>query len=59
VGSFSEGASTFAGGGAHIFFNAEKQENKREQGGSTLAGGPAPVGPLRRYGAAKTRTYNL
>jgi len=43
VGWFSEPADLQ--GGPHIFSNAEKQENKREQGTSTLAGGPGPRGP--------------
>jgi len=49
-GSFSGGGSQFAGGGAILFSNAEKQENKREKGGSTLAGGPGPRAPPALWG---------
>jgi len=51
VGSFSGGPADLQGGPIFVS-NAEKQESKREQGGSTLAGGPGPCGLPRRYGAA-------
>jgi len=47
-------------GGPMFFSNAEKQENKRDQGGQQFSrGGPAPVGPPDPMGRAAMHGLGL
>jgi len=51
MGSLSGGGELICRGSLYFFQMPKAGEQTKAGGASPLAGGPAPVGPPRRYGA--------